>query len=51
MGRGSGGPANAELIERLIAEAPASAQSFVVRGEGAERTLAYRNSLHRWRVP
>jgi ubiquinone/menaquinone biosynthesis C-methylase UbiE len=49
--RGSGGAANAELIERLIGEAPASARSFVVEGEGAGRTLAYRNSLHRWRVP
>jgi SAM-dependent methyltransferase len=49
--RGSGGPANAELIERLRAEAPASARSFVVTGEGDERILRYRNSLHRWRVP
>jgi len=49
--RGSGGPANAELIERLVGEAPASARSFVVSGEGAGRTLSYRNSLHRWRVP
>lgn len=51
LNRGSGGPLNAELIERLVAEAPASARSFVVRGEGAGRTLSYRNSLHRWRVP
>jgi SAM-dependent methyltransferase len=51
LNRGSGGPANAELIERLVAEAPAGATSFVVSGEGAERTLSYRNSLHRWRVP
>lgn len=49
--RGSGGPANAELIERLVGEAPASARSFVVSGEGPGRTLSYRNSLHRWRVP
>jgi SAM-dependent methyltransferase len=49
--RGSGGPANAELIERLRAEAPPGAESFVVTGEGAERRLHYRNSLHRWRVP
>jgi SAM-dependent methyltransferase len=49
--RGSGGPANAELIERLVGEAPAGSRSFVVSGEGAGRTLSYRNSLHRWRVP
>jgi SAM-dependent methyltransferase len=49
--RGSGGPANAELIERLVGEAPPAARSFVVSGEGAGRTLSYRNSLHRWRVP
>jgi SAM-dependent methyltransferase len=49
--RGSGGPANAELIERLVGEAPPAARSFVVDGEGAGRTLSYRNSLHRWRVP
>jgi len=51
LNRGSGGPANAELIERLVGEAPASARSFVVSGEGRGRTLSYRNSLHRWRVP
>ena len=51
LGRGSGGPANAELIERLLGEAPAAARSFVVSGEGDGRTLRYRNSLHRWRVP
>jgi ubiquinone/menaquinone biosynthesis C-methylase UbiE len=49
--RGSGGSANAELIERLRAEAPAQAESFIVSGEGADRVLHYRNSLHRWRVP
>jgi SAM-dependent methyltransferase len=51
LNRGSGGPANAELIERLVGEAPAAARSFVVSGEAGERTLRYRNSLHRWRVP
>lgn len=51
LGRGSGGPANAELIERLLGEAPATARSFVVSGAPGERTLSYRNSLHRWRVP
>jgi SAM-dependent methyltransferase len=51
LNRGSGGPANAELIERLVGEAPATARSFLVSGEGEGRTLSYRNSLHRWRVP
>jgi SAM-dependent methyltransferase len=52
IGRGSGGPANAALIERLLGEAPATAASFVVSGgSGAGRRLALRNSLHRWRVP
>jgi SAM-dependent methyltransferase len=51
LNRGSGGPANAALIERLVGEAAPAARSFVVRGEGAGRTLGYRNSLHRWRVP
>lgn len=51
IGRGSGGPANAELIERLLGEAPATVASFVVRGEGDGRVIALRNSLHRWRVP
>ncbi len=49
--RGSGGQVHAELIERLLGEAPPAARSFVVDGEGEERTLRYRNSLHRWRVP
>ena len=51
LNRGSGGPANAELIDRLRAEAPAGAESFVVSESGEGRTLHYRNSLHRWRVP
>jgi ubiquinone/menaquinone biosynthesis C-methylase UbiE len=50
LSRGSGGPANAELIERLLGEAPATARSFRVSGPPGERTLSYRNSLHRWRV-
>ena len=49
--RGSGGAANAELIERLRSEAPPNAESFIVTGEGKDRILRYRNSLHRWRVP
>jgi SAM-dependent methyltransferase len=51
LNRGSGGPANAELIERLRAEAPATAASLRVTGEAPNRILHYRNSLHRWRVP
>lgn len=51
LNRGSGGSANAELIERLRGEAPPQAESFIVSGEGADRILHYRNSLHRWRVP
>jgi SAM-dependent methyltransferase len=50
LNRGSGGPANAELIERLRGEAPPQAESFIVGGEDADRILHYRNSLHRWRV-
>jgi SAM-dependent methyltransferase len=49
--RGSGGPANADLIERLLTEAPATAESFRVTGPAADRRLNLRNSLHRWRVP
>jgi SAM-dependent methyltransferase len=51
LNRGSGGPANAALIDRLRAEAPPDAESFIVTGEGADRVLHYRNSLHRWQVP
>jgi SAM-dependent methyltransferase len=51
LNRGSGGPANAELIERLLGEAPPTVESFVVTGEPGDRRLALRNSLHRWRVP
>jgi ubiquinone/menaquinone biosynthesis C-methylase UbiE len=50
LNRGSGGPANTELIERLLGEAPAGVESFVVSGDGDERLLGLRNSLHRWRV-
>jgi len=51
IGRGSGGPANAELIERLVGEAPAGVAGFVVSGDPGARTLGLRNSLYRWRVP
>jgi SAM-dependent methyltransferase len=51
LGRGSGGRTNAELIDRLYAERPPQAESFRLTEEGTGRTLHYRNSLHRWRVP
>ncbi|HJZ36926.1 MAG TPA: methyltransferase domain-containing protein [Solirubrobacterales bacterium] len=51
LNRGSGGPRNAALIERLLGEAPAAAESFGVEGDGEARLLCLRNSLHRWRVP
>jgi SAM-dependent methyltransferase len=51
INRGSGGPANAEPIERLLGEAPPTVGSFVVSGESGDRRLGLRNSLHRWRVP
>ncbi len=47
--RGSGGPTATALIERRLTEAPASAESFRVSGEGKERRLALRNSVTRWR--
>jgi SAM-dependent methyltransferase len=50
LGRGSGGPDAAALIERLLAAPPARAESFRVTGEGAERRLLLRNSVTRWRV-
>jgi SAM-dependent methyltransferase len=55
LGRGSGGPGAAALIERLLAEAPASAESFRVTGgsggvdERGARRLLLRNSVTRWR--
>jgi SAM-dependent methyltransferase len=48
--RGSGGAANAELIDQLLSEAPAGAASFAVSGEGSERRLTLRNSVTRWVV-
>lgn len=51
LNRGSGGAANAALIERLLGEAPPAVESFVVSGDGDDRRLNLRNSLHRWRVP
>jgi SAM-dependent methyltransferase len=48
--RGSGGPAAAALIERLLAVPPASAESFRVERRGDDRRLLLRNSVTRWRV-
>jgi SAM-dependent methyltransferase len=50
LGRGSGGPVHAALIERLLGEAPAAAASFSVTGAPGERKLNLRNALFRWRV-
>ncbi|HEX3733831.1 MAG TPA: methyltransferase domain-containing protein [Solirubrobacterales bacterium] len=49
LGRGSGGPDAAVLIERLLADPPPSAESFRVTGEPGERRLLLRNSVTRWR--
>jgi SAM-dependent methyltransferase len=49
LARGSGGPAAAPLIDRLLGEAPAAAASFRVVGEGSGRRLLLRNSVTRWR--
>ena len=49
--RSSGGSGAAELIDRLLADAPPAAESFRVEGEGRERRLHLRISLTRWRVP
>lgn len=51
LGRGSGGASSAALIERLLAVAPATADSFRIVGEGDGRRLALHNSLSRWRRP
>jgi SAM-dependent methyltransferase len=50
-GRGSGGPAAAVLIDRLLAEAPSTADSFRVAGDGEARRLSLHNCLIRWRRP
>jgi SAM-dependent methyltransferase len=51
LGRGSGGPTAAPLIERLLTEMPRNVESFRVSGEGDERRLALLNSVTRWRRP
>lgn len=49
--RSSGGPGAAEVIDRLLDEAPQGAEAFRVIVEGAERRLQLRNMLFRWRRP
>lgn len=49
--RGSGGEAAAELIDRLLEEAPEGAESFRVSGEPGQRRLVFRSMLLRWRRP
>jgi SAM-dependent methyltransferase len=49
--RSSGGQASAELIDRLLAEAPPCAERFRVLGRGDERRLALEIALLRWRRP
>ncbi|MBS1862550.1 MAG: class I SAM-dependent methyltransferase [Actinobacteria bacterium] len=51
LNRGSGSLVSEDLIERLLGEAPATVESFLLSGAGDERRLNLRNSLHRWRVP
>lgn len=51
LGRGSGGAAAASLIDRLLADPPAGAESFRVVEQGDGRRLALRYLLCRWRVP
>lgn len=48
--RSSGGSGAAELIDRLLEEAPPAAETFRVVGEGSERRLQLRNMVFRWRV-
>jgi SAM-dependent methyltransferase len=49
--RGSGGEAAGLLIDRLLGEAPAGAESFQVSGEPGGRRLRFRSMLLRWRRP
>lgn len=49
--RGSGGEAAAELIDRLLEEAPEGAGCFLVSGEPGQRRLLFRTMLLRWRRP
>jgi SAM-dependent methyltransferase len=49
--RGSGGPAAAELIERLVERLPEGSGCFRVRDSEDGRRLGLVNSLTRWRRP
>ncbi|MGN6665168.1 MAG: class I SAM-dependent methyltransferase [Solirubrobacterales bacterium] len=49
--RGSAGEAAGDLIDRLLEEAPAEAESFRVSGEPGERRLLFRSMLLCWRRP
>jgi SAM-dependent methyltransferase len=49
--RGSGGAAAASLIDRLVADPPAGAESFRVVERDGGRYLQLRYWLSRWRVP
>jgi SAM-dependent methyltransferase len=49
--RGSGGEAATTLIDRLLGEAPAEAESFQVSGEPGARRLLFQTMLLRWRRP
>lgn len=48
--RGSGGPANAALIDRLLGEAPPGAASFLVTGDPGSRRLTLRFAVTLWTV-
>lgn len=49
LARGSGGPAAAGLIDRLLQDPPARCRSFRVSGEAGSRRLALESLLVRWR--
>ena len=51
LGRGSGGPTAAALIDQLLNERPAGAESFQVVDQGKGRRLLQRYWLSRWRRP
>ncbi|MGN6217067.1 MAG: class I SAM-dependent methyltransferase [Solirubrobacterales bacterium] len=51
LARGSGGEAAAELIDRLLGEAPDGAECFCVSGETGRRRLWFQTMVLRWRRP
>lgn len=51
LGRGSGGPVAATVIEALLADAPPHTEGFRVLGERGQRRLGLRYWLGRWRLP